>query len=217
MTGEQKESYQNDDELDVGEYVVHGNNDGGPKLLEEIERVIEGLHNTEINTSVDQFDSILYNDDDGFHWTSSPNISRSDIVVEECVQRPNYETNKYHTMHSHGDSIDGNDSDVSEWTRDFDCSGITEERSSFHNSQAKCYARSESVELVRADESRPRRPYKKQTSYKYQISLYIQMQLCQSSTLADWIKHRNRNCIDFDAQSAFAICGQIVNGLSHVQ
>ena len=33
MTGEQKESYQNDDELDVGEYVVHGNNDGGPKLL----------------------------------------------------------------------------------------------------------------------------------------------------------------------------------------
>ena len=217
MTGEQKESYQNDDELDVGEYVVHGNNDGGPKLLEEIERVIEGLHNTEINTSVDQFDSILYNDDDGFHWTSSPNISRSDIVVEECVQRPNYETNKYHTMHSHGDSIDGNDSDVSEWTRDFDCSGITEERSSFHNSQAKCYTRSESVELVRADESRPRRPYKKQTSYKYQISLYIQMQLCQSSTLADWIKHRNRNCIDFDAQSAFAICGQIVNGLSHVQ
>mmetsp|Transcript_16936 Transcript_16936/g.36712 ORF Transcript_16936/g.36712 Transcript_16936/m.36712 type:complete len:690 (-) Transcript_16936:161-2230(-) len=61
------------------------------------------------------------------------------------------------------------------------------------------------------------------TTYKYQISFYIQMQLCRPSTLADWIKHRNANCVDFDAEEiqsrarpAFEIFRQIVNGLAHV-
>jgi hypothetical protein len=225
MTGDQKESFQNDDDLDVGEYAVQVN-ERGPKLLEEIERVIEGLHNTENNTSVEQFDSILYNDtDDGFNWTSSLEKRRSDFVVKDRDKSPNYGPTKDPSMYSRSDSSYENDSDVSEWTQDFNREGSNRsERNSFHNSQAKCYARSESVELVRADASdRCHRPYMKQTSsssataYKYQISLYIQMQLCNSSTLADWIQHRNRNCNDFDAPSAFAICSQIVNGLAHVQ
>jgi len=239
MTGEQKESFENDDELDVvGEYVVNNanNNDGGggPKLLEEIERVIEGLHNTELNTSVEQFDSILYSDMyDGFHWTTSSSPERSpDVAVEDSAKRPNYyEKNHRSSMYSRSDSSDdGNNSEVSEWTQDINRrseSTTGDDRSSFHNSQAKfSYTRSDSVELVRAnDESNHRRhPYNKSTSsssttYKYQISLYIQMQLCKPTTLADWIHHRNNrnNCIDFDAKSAFSICGQIVNGLSHVQ
>ncbi len=224
MTGEQKESFHNDDDMGVGELAVKAN-ERGPKLLEEIERVIEGLHNTEINTSVEQFDSILYKDmDDGFNWASSPERSSSYFAVKECDKSPKYEPTK-DPSNSRSDGSDGNDSDVSEWTQDFNREGSNRsERNSFHKSQAKCYARSESVELIRADASdRCHRPYMKQTSsssataYKYQISLYIQMQLCNSSTLADWIQHRNRNCIDFDAPSAFAICGQIVNGLAHVQ
>ena len=61
-------------------------------------------------------------------------------------------------------------------------------------------------------------------TYKYQISFYIQMQLCHPTTLADWIKHRNNDCVDCDAEErqlrarpAFEIFRQIVNGLSHVQ
>ena len=220
MTGEQKESFEKDDDLDVGEYVVNAKN-GGPKLLEEIERVIEGLHKTEVHTtSVEQFDSILYNDmDDGFNWTSS-------IAAVDESDKLSYEANKNHQpiIDSQSKNSDENDSDVSEWTQDFNRSGSSGERNSFHNSQAKCYSRSESLELVPADDSNRHRHFKRQASsscesstYKYQITLYIQMQLCNSSTLADWIKHRNRNCIHFDAQTAFDICGQIVNGLSHVQ
>ena len=78
----------------------------------------------------------------------------------------------------------------------------------------------------------PSPQYKRQNSissssaamYKYQTSLYIQMQLCNPSTLADWIKQRNGSCIDFDAEErqtrvhpAFEIFRQIVNGLVHVQ
>ena len=57
------------------------------------------------------------------------------------------------------------------------------------------------------------------------FSFYIQMQLCNPSTLADWIKHRNgSSSLEFDAgerqaraRSALGIFRQIVDGLAHVQ
>jgi serine/threonine protein kinase len=56
--------------------------------------------------------------------------------------------------------------------------------------------------------------------YRYQISLYIQMQLCHPATLADWIRERNRRVPEKDHAGrigpALAIFHQIANGLSHV-
>lgn len=107
---------------------------------------------------------------------------------------------------------------------------------SFHNvhSQMHSYGRQGSLEL----EMRPHRnaaPHKKakgnanhpsstsSSPYKYQICLFIQMQLCHPMTLADWIKQRNSGCVHFHteerqarARKAFNIFRQIVNGLEHI-
>jgi translation initiation factor 2-alpha kinase 1 len=58
--------------------------------------------------------------------------------------------------------------------------------------------------------------------YRYQICLYIQMQLCQPATLGDWIRNRNLQTPDPDqgreerVKTAFKIFGQIVSGLNHI-
>jgi serine/threonine protein kinase len=57
-------------------------------------------------------------------------------------------------------------------------------------------------------------------AYHYQISLYIQMQLCHPATLADWIRERNRQIPEGDhshrISPALEIFQQIVSGLVHV-
>jgi eukaryotic translation initiation factor 2-alpha kinase 1 len=56
--------------------------------------------------------------------------------------------------------------------------------------------------------------------YSYQMSLFIQMQLCHASTLADWIRERNLRQSDENITSrletAATIFEQIVRGLVHV-
>lgn len=55
--------------------------------------------------------------------------------------------------------------------------------------------------------------------YRYQICLFIQMQLCRPSTLADWIRERNQrteNCIRKRIEQAAPIFTQIAKGLQHV-
>ncbi|KAL7526710.1 hypothetical protein ACHAXR_001613, partial [Thalassiosira sp. AJA248-18] len=102
MTGDQKESFASDDDGDDDEQdgddddeklVAHPHGKGSPKLLTDIERVIEGLHNTEeIDTSVEQLEAILYGDDDGgdmddgFNWASSSQTSHSAFSFDRTEQ-----------------------------------------------------------------------------------------------------------------------------------
>lgn len=63
-------------------------------------------------------------------------------------------------------------------------------------------------------------PVSVKPAYRYQISLYIQMQLCHSASLADWIRERNSKVSEKDYQQrvgpALKIFEQIVKGLAHV-
>ena len=56
--------------------------------------------------------------------------------------------------------------------------------------------------------------------YRYQICLYIQMQLCHPATLADWLRERNRRIAESDHRGrigpALEIFQQIVSGLAHI-
>mmetsp|Transcript_43411 Transcript_43411/g.48869 ORF Transcript_43411/g.48869 Transcript_43411/m.48869 type:complete len:840 (+) Transcript_43411:52-2571(+) len=56
--------------------------------------------------------------------------------------------------------------------------------------------------------------------YQYQISLYIQMELCHPATLQDWIMERNRRVPDYNYKErigpALEIFQQICSGLAHI-
>jgi serine/threonine protein kinase len=58
----------------------------------------------------------------------------------------------------------------------------------------------------------------KPRSYRYEICLFIQMELCNPSTLADWIRQRNLTCPSHDARAgpAIHIFSQLVNGVQHI-
>ena len=133
--------------------------------------------------------------DDGFNWTNSSYGDTGD-----WANLPSCEN-------ARSDDFDDGDSDVSEWTEHLD-------------SSSNGIGRQDSLELI------PKHGEKKgkKAGFSYHISLYIQMQLCNPSTLADWIRQRNARCIDFDAKErqararpSFVIFQQIVKGLAHVQ
>eukprot|EP00584_Thalassiosira_punctigera_P026301 CAMPEP_0172577846 /NCGR_PEP_ID=MMETSP1067-20121228/138439_1 /TAXON_ID=265564 ORGANISM="Thalassiosira punctigera, Strain Tpunct2005C2" /NCGR_SAMPLE_ID=MMETSP1067 /ASSEMBLY_ACC=CAM_ASM_000444 /LENGTH=999 /DNA_ID=CAMNT_0013370537 /DNA_START=165 /DNA_END=3164 /DNA_ORIENTATION=+ len=272
MTGDQKEAAREDGDGRGDDYTTNatrpmhpaGKGGGGttPKLLTDIERVVEGLYNTEqIDHSVEQLEAILYGNDkgvdmdDGFDWASSSpqstnhssgafsfdSAEQKEAIEESWGDLPSHRTNNYQSVNTFNAAFNGGDSsDVSEWTQDLNDSSsgsMAGERESFRNPRGRNnnYARQGSLELVPAGKAnnprRRRRPYEKKISspavlaatYKYQISFYIQMQLCHPSTLADWIRRRNEGCADFDveekqarARPAFEVFRQIVNGLAHV-
>jgi translation initiation factor 2-alpha kinase 1 len=187
------------------------NSSSNPKLLTDIDRVLDGLHKSkEIDESVSQLEAILYGDkfdddnDDGFDWTmDSPRNERSVLSLLPLSHR-----------YSRGTSGDDDSEVGSEWTQNDDDDG--ERNNSFHNS--KVYARQRSLENRYLMS-----PTTNSSSYRYQISMYIQMQLCNPRTLAEWISDRNNdsnNCIyKYDeewARSAIEIFKQIVSGLTHV-
>ncbi|KAL3810811.1 hypothetical protein ACHAXA_008826 [Cyclostephanos tholiformis] len=225
--------------------VVDDEGGGGPRLLADVERAIDGLHDAdEIDMSVERrLEAILYgggldDEDDGFDWTDA---SRRDATTDDGDDMydhrhlPSHRTKGTRQFaHSRGCDMggDGSDSEASEWTRDFvdDGNGSNSERDSYHNSRANLERGSLQLASVADDNDRPCRwngrlphPPSASVTYKYQISLYIQMQLCNPRTLADYISHRNGSCVDFDegvrrqrARLAIEIFGQIVSGLSHV-
>ncbi|KAL7549804.1 hypothetical protein ACHAWF_013078, partial [Thalassiosira exigua] len=236
MTGERREVVaEEDSERGNGGQTFFSRSEDGrdrPKLLTDVERVVEGLRRggaEGIDASVERLEAILYGSDgsevdDGFNWTGSSRAHRSAFSFDPTRQTegasdrwshlPSHRTND----RSLATAGDGGDSDVSEWTQD-----LSEGYSN------RAMERQGSHELVPAgsgsDTNKRRRQYQKQSSsaYEYQISLYIQMQLCDPSTLADWIRQRNRGCVTFDADErhararpAFEVFRQIVNGLAHV-
>jgi translation initiation factor 2-alpha kinase 1 len=70
------------------------------------------------------------------------------------------------------------------------------------------------------ENQRPQRASPDRKSYRYQICLFIQMQLCHPATLADWIRERNERVgtesLDRRIGSAQEIFIQISRGLNHV-
>lgn len=104
---------------------------------------------------------------------------------------------------------------MSEWTQDI----MNDNK---NNSSNYGFERQGSLELVPADQHKTTAAGEG-SPYKYQICLFIQMQLCHPTTLADWIKLRNHNCTQFGADErqararpAFEAFRQIVSGLNHV-
>jgi serine/threonine protein kinase len=68
-------------------------------------------------------------------------------------------------------------------------------------------------------ESQPNKTCSPPTSnYRYEICLFIQMQLCTSSTLADWIQTRNANAPPPKSRAgpAIQIFTQLLHGMAHV-
>lgn len=165
-----------------------------PQRLTDIKHVIDRLQSEdEIDASVQQLKAII---DDGFNWATNSSSTYGD--AGDWANLPSCEN-------ARSDDDDG-DSDVSEWTEHL-------------GSSSNGIRRQDSLELI------PKSGDKKEKNkgFSYHISLYIQMQLCNPSTLADWIRQRNARCLEFDAKErqararpSFVIFQQIVKGLAHV-
>ena len=109
--------------------------------------------------------------------------------------------------------------EFSEWTIDADKS----RDDSFLEIQGRSVSRSGEL-WQDPSRMREKRTSKNDRKYRYQIALFIQMQLCKPTTLADWIRDRNRRDSDLSQTTsvksrfddASEIFSQIANGLCHV-
>jgi len=205
-----------------------------PKLLPHIERVVNEINSTgEIPHSVQRLEAILYGNnnnnnhnkdgntttiDDGFEWDDDPVSSTQLHQRHDDLPSHKRTTTNHASVYSYGSEVDDDDddSDVSDWTQDMNGTPTNNNSSSFG------FHRQGSLELVPADQHKEA-SQSSAAPYKYQICLFIQMQLCHPTTLADWITQRNHNCTQFDAEErqararpAFEAFRQIVNGLAHV-
>ncbi len=82
------------------------------------------------------------------------------------------------------------------------------------------WGRSDAPPSHTAKTNGPRKQNPPPKAYRYQICLFIQMQLCLPMTLADWIRQRNQSSVSHDHAArigpAIDIVTQLLQGLAHV-
>ena len=123
------------------------------------------------------------------------------------------------------------DGDYSEWTADQSKDDLFLDRYRSRNQSLSIFERDDDDEddifdrgssrKSEAQKPAPKpRDEEQRPHYRYQICLFIQMQLCHPATLADWIRTRNQKMSDSSLGdrlgSAAEIFAQIADGLSHV-
>ena len=89
-----------------------------------------------------------------------------------------------------------------------------------HKSYDDSYMTKSASRRTRRSNRKAKKATETSTPYQYQISLYIQMQLCHPANLQDWIRERNKQIPESDHQQrigpAVEIFQQICSGLAHI-
>ena len=117
----------------------------------------------------------------------------------------------------------GGEDDVSEWTIDERSKDDSYIGRKWHRSNSKFQDDNNDRETGGTREPpRPtQKPPERKSTYRYQICLFIQMQLCHTATLADWIRERNQKLkgergLESRIGPVAEIFSQLARGLNHV-
>ena len=215
--------YGHDDNIhnDTNGQYYHHNDNGHLYLMNEPNNEImlsanddkdHGDNNKNIIIKTNNDGDVIHNSNHDHDWNALPSYNHSDYSI----------------------STEGSiDSDYSEWTVD-EKSNCINNNYSYHGRKSNIYGSKKSNSSwgrskndfrgLKNNKSNNNRRNKVATStVTYQICMNIQMELCEPTTLADWIQRRNNANIPKNSSSeikhfkvAWEIFQQIAKGLAHV-